>query len=245
MTDTTVLAALLVGLVSFVSPCVLPLVPGYLSAISGVSLADIEEGKVATKDVLIPALIFCASFTVVFVLLGLTATGIGQLLGDNRLLIDKVAGVIIILLGIFFILTPFINRLNREWRPEFLVRRMSKAGPVVTGVAFAVAWTPCIGPTLGAILTAAAAADTAQDGAILLFFYATGLAIPFIVTALLFNKAMVAFRFLRDRWVWIVFVSGIILIIMGVMMFTNQLTYLNIEAQKLLNTLGLDFLYRL
>ena len=144
--DTTVLAAFAVGFVSFISPCVLPLVPGYLSAVSGVSLAEIKDGERRTSRILLPAIVFCASFTVVFVALGMTATGLGSVLQDSRGTLDKIAGAVIIALGVFFLLTPFVARLNSEWRPEALISRAGSGGPLVAGAAFAVAWTPCVGP---------------------------------------------------------------------------------------------------
>ena len=112
-----VLAALAAGTVSFLSPCVLPLVPGYLSTISGVAWADIEEGRKKTH-ILVPALIFCLSFSVMFILLGMTATGIGQTLQDNRALLRQISGAIIVGMGVFFIATLFIPAFNKEWRPE-------------------------------------------------------------------------------------------------------------------------------
>ena len=168
--DTTVIAAFAVGFVSFISPCVLPLVPGYLSAVSGVSLTEIKEGDDRLRRVLLPALIFCLSFTIVFVALGMTATGLGSVLRDGRGTLDKIAGAVIIALGVFFLLTPFVDRLNREWRPEALISRAGSGGPLVAGAAFAFAWTPCVGPTLGTILTAASVQDTVSEGAILLLF---------------------------------------------------------------------------
>lgn len=245
MVETSALAAFLVGFASFLSPCVLPLVPGYLSTISGISLGEIQSGERRMRRVLLPALIFCLSFTIVFVALGMTATSLGQFLASNRETIDTIAGLMIIALGVLFILLPFVDRLNKEWRPEALAHRLSGAGPIVAGVAFAVAWTPCIGPTLGAILTAASTMDTVAKGGFLLFFYSIGLALPFLITAFAFDKAMIAFRFLRDRWLWISFFSGLILIAMGVLILTGELTYLNIEAQKLMQALGLDFLYNI
>jgi len=153
--DTTVVAAFAVGFVSFISPCVLPLVPGYLSAVSGVSLAEIQSDDRRLSKILLPAAIFCMAFTVVFVALGMTATTLGSTLRDGRGTLDKVAGAVIIALGVFFLLTPFVDRLNREWRPEALISRAGSGGPLVAGAAFAFAWTPCVGPTLGSILTAA------------------------------------------------------------------------------------------
>src|ERR687896_1530982 len=175
--DATVFAAFAVGFVSFVSPCVLPLVPGYLSTISGVSFADIQEGRGRAK-VLGPALLFCLAFSVMFVALGITATGLGQTLQDNRQLLRQIAGVVIVLMGLLFLATPFVPRLNRDWRPEELMRRAQTGGPIVAGVAFAIAWLPCTGPTLGAILTAASTESTVGEGGVLLAFYALGLASP-------------------------------------------------------------------
>ena len=238
--DTTVLAAFAVGFVSFISPCVLPLVPGYLSAVSGVSLTEISDGDRRMRRILLPALVFCAAFTVVFVALGMTATSLGSVLRDGRGTLDKVAGAVIIALGVFFLLTPFVDRLNREWRPEALISRAGSGGPLVAGAAFAFAWTPCIGPTLGSILTAASVSDTVAEGGILLLFYSLGLAVPFLLTAVAFTRATTAFRWLRDRYLIVTAVSGLVLIAMGILLFTGELTQLNIEAQQALDSVGLN-----
>jgi cytochrome c-type biogenesis protein len=238
--DTTVVAAFAVGFVSFVSPCVLPLVPGYLSAVSGVSLAEMQRGGHASRRVLLPAFVFCLSFTVVFVALGMTATGLGSTLQDSRGTLDKVAGVVIIALGVFFLLTPFVPRLNKEWRPDALISRAGSGGPLVAGAAFAFAWTPCVGPTLGSILTAASIQDTVGKGAVLLLFYSAGLAVPFLITAVAFTRATTAFRWLRDRYLIVTAISGLVLVAMGVLLFTGELTRLNSEAQQALDSIGLD-----
>jgi cytochrome c-type biogenesis protein len=240
--DTTVVAAFAVGFVSFVSPCVLPLVPGYLSAVSGVSLAEIQHGEKRMSRVLLPAIVFCLSFTVVFVALGMTATGLGSALQDGRGTLDKIAGAVIIALGVLFLVTPFVPRLNREWRPDALMARAGSGGPLIAGAAFAFAWTPCVGPTLGAILTAASVQDTVAKGAVLLLFYSAGLAVPFLITAVVFTRATTAFRWLRDRYLIITALSGAVLIAMGVLLITGELTTLNGQAQDALNGLGLNFL---
>ena len=241
--DTTILAAFAIGFVSFISPCVLPLVPGYLSAISGSSIAEIRAGEKRLSRILMPALIFCLSFTVMFVALGMTATGIGSTLRDHQQTLNTIAGVMIVLLGLFFMATPFVTRLNKDWHPDVLISRAGAGGPVIAGLAFAIAWTPCVGPTLAAILAAASTADSVGKGGLLLFFYSLGLAIPFLLMAMAFDKATVAFSWLRDRYLLITFISGAILILMGVLILTGELTRLNSEAQQLLNSLGLDFLY--
>jgi cytochrome c-type biogenesis protein len=239
--DTTVVAAFAVGFVSFISPCVLPLVPGYLSAVSGVSVAELRSAERPLGRILVPAIIFCLSFTVVFVALGMTATGLGAVLQDSRATLDKAAGAIIVALGVFFLLTPFVPRLNREWRPDALISRAGSGGPLVAGAAFAVAWTPCVGPTLGSILTAASTQDTVGKGGVLLAFYSAGLAVPFLLTAVAFGRATTAFRWLRDRYLIVTAISGCVLVAMGVLLFTGELQRLNIEAQNALNGLGLNF----
>jgi cytochrome c-type biogenesis protein len=239
--DTTVVAAFAVGFVSFISPCVLPLVPGYLSAVSGVSLAEMRSGERSLSRILLPAIVFCLSFTAVFVALGMTATSIGSTLQTQRNTLDKVAGLTIVALGVFFLLTPFVPRLNREWRPDALISRAGSGGPLIAGAAFAVAWTPCVGPTLGSILSAAAVQDTVGKGAVLLAFYSAGLAVPFLLTAVAFTRATTAFRWLRDRYLIVTAVSGVILITMGLLLFTGELQELNIRAQQWLDDLGLNF----
>jgi cytochrome c-type biogenesis protein len=238
--DATVFAAFGVGFISFISPCVLPLVPGYLSTISGVSFSDIQEGRGRTQ-VLGPALLFCLAFTVMFVALGMSATGLGQTLSDHRAVLRQISGVVIGLLGVFFIATLFVPKLNREWRPEELMRRAHTGGPIIAGLAFAVAWLPCTGPTLGAILTAASQESTVGRGGVLLAFYALGLAVPFILSALAFTTFSGIFRFFRDHYTAITVVSGVILVVMGVLLFTNELTTLNSEALRAMDDLNLNF----
>jgi cytochrome c-type biogenesis protein len=242
--DTTVLAAFAVGFISFISPCVLPLVPGYLSAVSGVSIADMRSGEHKLSAILWPAAIFCLSFTIMFVALGMTATSIGSTLRDSKQTLDRAAGIVILAMGVFFLLTPFVPRLNREWRPDALISRAGAGGPVIAGLAFAVAWTPCVGPTLASILAAASTSATVGHGGVLLAFYSAGLAVPFLLTAVAFDRATTAFRWIRTRYMLVTAVSGAVLVVMGVLMLTGEMTRMNIQAQAWLNDLGLDFLYR-
>ena len=237
--DTTVVAAFAVGFISFVSPCVLPLVPGYLSTVSGVSFADIEAGK-ARREVLWPALLFCVSFSLMFVALGMTATGLGQTLQDHRQLLREVSGIVLMLLGAFFVATLFFSRLNREWRPEALLAHAGTGGPIVAGLAFAIAWLPCTGPTLGAVLTAASNESTVGHGGVLLAFYALGLAVPFVLSALAFSHVSGFFRFFRNHYTAITLLSGAILIAMGWLLYDNELTRLNAEALDLMDDLGIN-----
>jgi cytochrome c-type biogenesis protein len=241
--DTTVFAAFAAGFVSFISPCVLPLVPGYLSAVSGVSIVDMQEGDRKTSAILLPAIVFCLAFAAVFVALGMAATGLGQTLRENIRTLEQVAGALIVVMGVFFVLTPFVTRLNQEWHPTSLMARAGAGGPLVAGAAFAVGWTPCIGPTLTAILATAATKDTVGEGGGLLAIYSAGLAVPFLASAVAFQRATRVFRWLRDHYTVITVVSGITLILMGVLIFSGELARLNIEAQQLLEKLGLDELY--
>jgi cytochrome c-type biogenesis protein len=242
--DATVVTAFGVGFISFVSPCVLPLVPGYLSTISGVSFADIQEGRGRLR-VLGPALLFCLSFTAMFVALGMTATGLGQTLQEHRALLRQISGVVLIGMGVLFIAMLFVPLLNQQWRPEKLMQRAHTGGPVVAGLAFAVAWLPCTGPTLGAILTAASGEATVGRGGVLLAFYSLGLAVPFILSALAFSSFAGLFRFFRNHYDVITVVSGVVLVIMGVLLYTNELTRLNSHALSLMDDLGINFFSQL
>lgn len=240
----TVLAAFAVGLISFISPCVLPLVPGYLSAISGVSMADVQRSEHSRSAFLWPAVVFCLSFTLMFVALGMTATGVGSTLRDHLSTLDRVAGGFIVAMGVFMLAAPLVPRLNRTWHPERLMAKAGSGGPVLAGLAFAVAWTPCVGPTLTSILAAAATSDTVGRGGILLAWYSAGLAVPFLLTAMAFERMAMAFAWIRRHYAVVTAISGVILIAMGTMMLTGQLTRLNIEAQRALQSVGLDIFNR-
>jgi cytochrome c-type biogenesis protein len=232
----TVFAALAAGFVSFLSPCVLPLVPGYLSAVTGVSAGDIE--RAGWRKVLPPSLIFVASFSAIFILLGLTATGLGSTLQQHQQTLEKISAALIIAMGVLFVAALFVDRLNREWRVDALLERAGSGGPIVAGGAFA--WTPCVGPTLAAILSAAALSDSAAHGAVLLAFYSAGLAIPFIATALAFTRMTTAFDVVKRHYAVIMAAGGVILIVMGVLIWTGELFRLNSEVQSFFDGLGLN-----
>jgi cytochrome c-type biogenesis protein len=234
-----IFAALAAGVVSFLSPCVLPLVPGYLSAVSGVSPSDLETA--GWRRVLGPSLLFVASFSAIFIVLGLSATAVGGALRDNEELLTKIAAALIIAMGVVFVAALFVPLLNREWHVDALLERAGKGGPVIAGAAFAIAWTPCIGPTLGAILTAASLSDSAGHGAFLLAVYSAGLAIPFLLTAVAFSRMTTAFAVVKRHYAAIVATGGAILIVMGVLIWTGELTQLNSEAQRWMSEIGLDF----
>lgn len=233
-----VITAFGAGLVSFLSPCVLPLVPGYLSAVSGVGVADLDT--VDWRRLALPSLLFIASFSAIFIGLGLTATGVGEVLREQRDVLTNIAGVLIIVMGVLFVASFFVARLNREWRVDALLARAGKGGPLVAGAAFAVAWTPCVGPTLAAILSAAALTGSAAHGALLLAFYSAGLGVPFLLTAIGFSRMTAVFSVVKRHYAGIVAVGGAILIVMGILILTGEFFRLNIEAQKITRELGLN-----
>jgi cytochrome c-type biogenesis protein len=231
--------ALAAGLVSFLSPCVLPLVPGYLSTVIGVTPADLKEG-VGARRVLVPSLLFIASFSAIFILLGMSATVIGSTLNAHKHALQQAGGVLIILMGAVFLATPFIGMLNREWHSESLLRLAGRGGPLLAGAAFAIAWTPCTSITLGAILTQAAVSSSAAHGALLLAFYSAGLAIPFLLIALAFERMTAALSVVKRHFPVIIAAGGAVMIVLGVLILTGEFTILNAKANTLLQGTGLD-----
>lgn len=238
--DTTVLAAFGVGLISFFTPCVLPLVPGYLATISGVAITEGDENKGARR-MLGPALIFVGTFTVIFMLGGMVATGIGQAMTDNTELLQKISGIAIIGLGVFMAASIFVPALNMEMRSQQLAQRAGVGGPIIAGAAFAIAWTPCLGPTLGAILTAASTQQHLLQGAILLFFYSAGLAVPFVLSALGVGALTSTSDWVKRHYPLLMGVSSAILIIIGILILTNEFFRLNAWAADLTGSLDLNY----
>jgi cytochrome c-type biogenesis protein len=231
--------ALAAGLVSFLSPCVLPLVPGYLSTVIGVTPADLKGG-VGARRVLVPSLLFIASFSAIFILLGMSATVIGSTLKTHKYELQQIGGALIILMGVVFLSTPFVNMFNREWHSESLLRLAGRGGPLVAGAAFAIAWTPCTSITLGAILTQAAISSSAAHGALLLAFYSAGLAIPFLLIALAFERMTNALTVVKRHFPVIIAVGGAVMILLGVLIVTGEFTILNTKANALLQGTGLN-----
>ena len=227
------------GVVSFVSPCCLPLVPGYLATVSGTAPTDL--GKRVDRRVVTRSAAFVATFSLIFILLGLGATALGSWLITNQPTLNKIAGFAIIAMGTLFVASVFVTKLNRDWRPPGLIERAGRGGPIVAGAAFAIAWTPCVGPTLGAILGLASTSSGTGHAALLLAFYSAGLALPFLFSAVAFNAATRAFAFFKRHYAAIQIGSGVMLIVIGVLVVTGELFRLNIEAQKFLDSLGLNF----
>jgi cytochrome c-type biogenesis protein len=226
-------AAFFAGLISFLSPCVLPLVPGYISAVAGVQPKEIKARRVIG-----PSLAFVGSFSVIFIALGLIGQQAlrGALTGPAAL---KVCGGIIIAMGVLFVLAPFVPRLAKEWHVPALAQRAGRSGPILTGAAFAIAWTPCTGPTLGAIITAAGTSNSAFRGAFLLAIYCAGLGVPFIITGLAFGKVTTALTVVKRHYPVVIGLGGLVLIGMGVLIWTGEFTTLNVTVDNWLKTLHL------
>jgi cytochrome c-type biogenesis protein len=221
------------GLISFLSPCVLPLVPGYISAVAGVKPAEVRP-----RRVLGPSLAFVGSFSFIFIALGL----LGQralrstLTGPTAL---KVCGALIVFMGALFVLAPLVPRLNREWHIGRLMQRAGRGGPVLTGAAFALAWTPCTGPTLGAIIGATGVSGSAAHGAFLLAVYCLGLGLPFLITGLAFGTVTSALNVVKRHYPVVIAVGGVVLIGMGVLIWTGEFTTLNVTVNHWLQDVGL------
>ncbi len=221
------------GLISFLSPCVLPLVPGYLSAVAGGRPDELRTGRVIG-----PTLAFCGSFSFIFITLGL----LGQralrieLTGETAL---KISGAVIVAMGIVFMLSSLLPAFSRSWHPPKLMERAGRGGPVLIGAAFALAWTPCTGPTLGAIITATGTSSSAYRGALLLAVYCAGLAVPFLFAGLAFGRATSAFAVVKRHYPLVICVGGAVLILMGVLIWTGQFTQLNVTVSQWLADLGL------
>lgn len=228
------------GLASFLSPCCLPLVPGYLAAIFGHDATDTTAA--ARRRVLGRSAAFVATFSALFIAFGLTATVLGRVLFDNQPLLNKIGGATMIAMGALYAASPFTTRLSRQWKVASLTTRASVSGsPVVAGAAFAIAWTPCIGPTLGAILGLAATTSGTGQGALLLAVYSTGLAIPFIASAAAYDRARSTLDWFKRHYVAIQVTSGVLLAVMGVLVYTGELFRLNLALQNALDELGLNF----
>ncbi len=230
--------AFLGGVFSFLSPCVLPLVPGYISLMSGVSIEKLKQGEGATGAVAARALLFILGFSVVFVGMGASASVVGAFLNEYRSVLLKIAGAIIILFGVFLLGALKIPALYREKRYHGGVGR-GKTGTFLLGLAFAFGWTPCVGPILAALLALAATRETVTQGVLLLSVYSLGLGLPFLLTALGINKFLAFYQGFRRHLLWVERFAGVLLIGVGLLVLTNQLTWLSGYFAPLLNRINL------
>jgi cytochrome c-type biogenesis protein len=221
--------ALLFGLLSFISPCVLPLVPAYLSYISGLTFEELT-GKGRRRQIILTTLlnaaVFCLGFTVVFLAMGVTATKLGSFLQSHKMLFNQIAGIIIIILGFHMVGAYRIKFLLMEKRFEGKRGRWGILGTFVVGVAFAFGWTPCIGPFLAGLLFLASNQNTVWQGFFLLLVYSLGLAIPFLLAALAVNTFLSAFQKIKQHFRTIEVIGGILLIEFGHIILFNKLGWL-------------------
>jgi len=219
-----IVAAFGAGIVSFLSPCVLPLVPGYISFITGFAPGELEQTRPRVSDVLVPSLLFVTGFTLVFVALGATASILGAFLQPYRSALTRIAGVLVLLMGVFLLGIIKIPGMYAERRFELSrARSFGRGAALVMGMAFAFGWTPCVGPILASILAFAGTSADVRRGAILLLAYSAGLGVPFVVTGLLFARLRRALRFLTRHSLAVNRVAGVLLIVMGLLIVSGQL----------------------
>lgn len=226
--SVTLLTAFAGGVISFLAPCVLPLIPGYLSFMTGLSNAELSEGRAGISRVMVPAVLFTAGFSSVFVLIGAAAGFASRTLGPVLSRYDQalqyVAGIVVILIGVFMLGVFKVPWLYGEARFEMgRTRRFGRGAAFIMGLAFGFGWTPCVGPILTVILGFAAQTGDTLRAALLLAVYSAGLATPFLLTALFFGKLTSTLRWFTRHSVAINRTAGVVLVIMGVLIFTGQL----------------------
>ena len=229
--------AFIAGFVSFLAPCVLPLVPGYLSAVSAVDAADLGRPGNARR-VVVASVPFVLGFTIFFVVLGVGAALVGGRLFSDQFLLEKVAGFVLVVFGLAFMgLLPWPDRLVGA---GLLQNARSRGSRVLLGGAFAVCAAPCIGPVLAGILVLAGSSDTAAEGGLLLGVYSLGLAVPFVLVGAIFTRAMGAFRWLRDHYRAIQIVGGAIMVALGLLLFFERFYVLRVYLNRFLEWLGIE-----
>jgi cytochrome c-type biogenesis protein len=245
--DVSLFAAFVAGVLSFISPCVLPLVPGYISFISGVSFEDMQQAATASsseraakarksrtrRQMLVTSLAFVAGFSLVFIAFGASATALGKTLVRQRALLEKVAGALVVIFGLHLSGLFRIKWLDRDTRIQTSHRPAGPFGALLVGVAFAFGWTPCIGPILGGILTVAGSRNTVGEGVLLLAVYSAGLGVPFLLTALAVDRFFVTSARIRRHYRAIEMVAGIMLIGLGILIFTDRFTMLSRYLDRL------------
>ena len=237
------LVAFAAGMVSFLSPCVLPLVPGYLSLMSGVGTAELSVAtKTDTRRLLRATLLFVAGFTVVFVALGDAASAVGQLLIDHQRGLNQIAGAVVIVMGLAMagVVTPAF--LQREKRAHVSPSKLGVFGAPVMGMAFAFGWTPCLGPVLASVLSIAATESTLGRGVSLLLAYSLGLGVPFVATGVAFGRLAGTLNWVKRHARTINLVSGLLLAAFGVLLLTNRLSRLSSWLVRAMEDIGLGWL---
>ena len=238
--DFPYLAAFFGGLLSFLSPCVLPLVPGYLSFIAGIKMEEVHSHSFAVRrKILGSAILFVAGFSFVFIALGAGASGLAPFFAAYQDILTKIAGVFIALMGLHLLGIFKLKFLYREWRINPDIDEMrSFLTPFILGLAFGLGWTPCIGPVLAGVLVLASAQDTVGEGMALLSLYAMGMGIPFLIAALTLSSFNQKSKFLRKNLGLIEKISGIFLILTGLFIFTGDLQQFGTSLIEIFPFLG-------
>lgn len=239
--EVTLLAAFVAGFLSFVSPCVLPLIPGYISFISGLTLEEMQASgssaaAASRRHVLIASLSFVLGFTVVFVAAGASATAIGRFLYEQAPIVEKIAGALLIVFGLHMMGVFRIRLLEGDKRIHTQKKPAGPIGAFLVGTAFAFAWTPCIGPILGGILGLAASRESVSEGMQMLAMYSLGLGVPFLLTSVAINQFFSAAAKVRRHYRTIELVSGGLLIVVGLLIFFDQFTIIVKYLQPYLPT---------
>ena len=209
------------GLLSFLSPCVLPLIPSYVTFITGLSLEDVQRAR---RTALVHSVLFVLGFSLIFLALGATATVLGRVLLAHRVWLSRVGGALVILFGLYTIGALNVGAFARERRIHLADKPVGYLGTVLVGIAFGAGWTPCIGPILGSILILSSSSADLGRGLLLLTAYSLGLAIPFLLSALLVRQFLAAFTRLRRQMVWVTRAAGLLLIGVGLLMVTDYFT---------------------
>ncbi|MFN3953019.1 MAG: cytochrome c biogenesis CcdA family protein [Pararhodobacter sp.] len=233
--------ALMAGVLSFLSPCVLPIVPPYLAYMSGISMRELTDEGQGSRRAVLPALFFVMGLSTVFLFLGFTASSLGRLFLEYRTEFAQVAGVVVIIFGLHFLGLFRIGLLMREARIDPGDRGGSAFGAYVLGLAFAFGWTPCIGPILGMIITLAATEDSVARGTTLLAFYAAGLGMPFLLAAVFITRSMALMRRLRPWMGRIEKAMGLLLVVVGIALITGAMadfSFWLLEAFPVLERIG-------
>ena len=223
------------GLLSFLSPCVLPLVPSYITFITGMSLEDVQHAR---RSALLHAFLFVIGFSTIFILLGAGATAMGQVLRAYEAWITRIGGVLIIIFGLYLLGIFNVTAFSTERRFHLSDKPTGYLGTVLVGIAFGAGWTPCIGPILGSILTVTASTADFSSGMMHLAMYSLGLAIPFLLAAVALQHFLGFFTRFRSKLIWVQRVSGVLMIVIGLLLVTNYFTIL----ATYLNTLTPDFI---
>ncbi len=218
------------GLLSFLSPCVLPLVPSYVTFITGLSLEDVQRTR---RTALVHALLFILGFTLIFLALGAGATALGSVLRAYRDWIIRIGGVLVIVFGLYLLGVFDLAAFSRERRVHLADKPVGYLGTVLVGVAFGAGWTPCIGPILGSILMYTASSADLGRGLQLLSAYSLGLAVPFLLSAILVQQFLQFFTRIRRQLVWVTRVSGAVMVVVGLLMVTSYFTILASYLQGL------------